>query len=87
MKALKFGISLVAATVLSLAATAGTFKPGEDGEKEIATVSVSKGDSHTFILSGIDSENSAIMGWSVTGTYTYKEDGETYEEDILVFDD
>ena len=87
MKTLKFGISLVAATVLSLAATAGTFKPGEDGEKEIATVSVSKGDSHTFILSGIDSENSAITGWDVYGSYTSKEDGETWTEEFYVFDD
>ena len=65
---------------------ADTFKPNEDGEKKITTVSLKKGETHTFILSDIDAENSAITGWEVSCVWTYKEDGETWEDGFSVFD-
>ena len=78
-------VSVFAAMVAGYAG-ADTFKPNEDGEKKITTVSLKKGETHTFILSDIDAENSAITGWEVIGVWTYKEDGETREDEVYVFD-
>ena len=73
-----FAVAAVAALATGFAA-ADSFKPNEDGEKKIAKVELKRGASHTFILSGIDAENSAITSWDVYGTY-----GD--DDDIYVFD-
>lgn len=86
MKMNKFLLAFVFTAVLAGYAKADTFKPNEDGEKKITTVSLKKGETHTFILSDIDAENSAITGWDVRGVWTYKEDGETWEDEVSVFD-
>ena len=81
---MKFFGSIAKALVL-VAVFAGTCRLGaaslnRDGEWT-TTKTVSRGNSHTFWIDGL-TEDTAVGFMTVEGTFTYKEDGEVWEETI-----
>ena len=49
------------------------------------TVKVSRGQEHTFWITGLTAD-SAVFSLDVSGTYKYKEDGETWEDEVWPFE-
>ena len=75
--------ALCASVFLSWRAEAANGSIGIDAEgwdkPWTTSVTVSRGQEHTFWVTGLTTET-AVSGLYVEGTYTYKEDGETWED-------
>lgn len=56
----------------------------KDGEWKSSGISVKRGEEHTFWITGLNGDQ--WMSLDVEGVYTYKEDGETYEDSVYPFE-
>lgn len=73
--------ALVAAGLTTGGAFAESLKSGDDSAWK-KTISVARGEEHTFWVTGLSAET-GVSSLSVEGEYSYKEDGETYEDSIF----
>ena len=73
--------ALVAVGLTTGGAFAESLKKGDDSAWT-TTVTVARGEERTFWVTGL-SANTAVSSLSVEAEYSYKEDGETYEDFIF----
>ena len=74
-----FAVATLAAAVLS-SVPAGAASLNKEGFWS-TTVKVSRGQEHTFWITGLTPDAIMSISW-VYGGYSYKEDGETYEDEV-----